>query len=146
MSKTRKKTWAKKVELVRESYQRACNRPAFAAIFYENLFYLKPKIKDYFKNTDFAHQEKAILMGMNFLMSFLDEKDGHARKQVVRIARSHSVKNMNIHPHDYYYWIEALIMSAKQCDQLWHDDLAYYWRECLNFPVSFIVSQYYLND
>ena len=112
--KTRKKTWVKKVELVRESYQRANNKSAFAALFYENLFFLKPKLKDYFKNTDFAHQEKAILAGMNFLMSFLDEKDRYARQQVVRIARSHSSKNLNIHPHDYDYWIAALIMTAKQ--------------------------------
>jgi hemoglobin-like flavoprotein len=144
--KERKKTWAEKVAIVKDSYNRSRNKEHFATLFYDNLFFLKPKLKDYFKDTNFEHQKKAIMFGLDYLISFLDGAEGHSRQQVLRIARTHSVNNMNIHPHDYYYWIEALILTTKECDYHWHNDLAFYWRECLSFPISFIISQYYQKD
>lgn len=143
-ARSRKKTWEQKVAIVKQSYQRCLSRSSFASHFYRNLFYLKPKIKSYFEKTDFQHQEKAILLGMNHLMGFLDESDSFSRQQVLRIAKTHSSMNMNIHPHEYYYWIEALIMTAKECDYQWYDELQYYWRECLSFPITFIISQFYM--
>lgn len=140
----RKKTWDEKVDLVKQSFDRSKQRKTFASIFYQNLFFLKPKIRTYFKNTDLIHQEKAVMAGMKYLMAFLDEKNRHARQQILRIAGTHSAKNLNIHPHDYYYWLEALIMTAKECDHLWQEDFQYYWRECLSFPITFIISQYYV--
>ena len=146
MVRTRKKTWEQKVELVRDSFGRAKNDVTFAHSFYQNLFFLKPKIKDYFKETDFEHQEKAILFGMSYLMGFLEGHETNSRTQVLRIAHSHNAHNMAIHPHDYHYWIEALVMTSKDSDPLWHDDLAHYYRECLFFPISFMISQYYRED
>lgn len=84
--------------------------------------------------------------GMSFLIDFLDQNDANARAQVLRIARTHSAKNMNIHPHDYYYWIEALIMTARDYDSQWYDDLEYYWREVINYPISFIISLYFKSE
>lgn len=81
--------------------------------------------------------------GLHFLMDFLDSKNENARIQVLRIARTHSAKGMKIHPHYYYYWIEALIMTCRSEDPQWYKDLEYYWREVVSFPVSFIVSQYF---
>lgn len=139
----RKKTWEQKVDLVNESFSRASSLPKFANVFYSKLFYLNPKIKEYFKNTDFTHQEKALMHGLRFMMGFLDSKDKSARINLARIAETHSHKNMNIHPHDYYYWGEALILTVKECDHLWFEDLKYYWKEVVFLPVSFIISQYY---
>ena len=53
MQRQRKKTWDQKVEIVKDSYLRSKKAPDFASDFYQNLFFLKPKIKDYFKDTDF---------------------------------------------------------------------------------------------
>lgn len=146
MERKRKKTWEEKVGLVRDSYMRVKNRPDFASEFYHNLFFLKPKIKDYFARTDFEHQDKALMHGLDFLISFLDQHDAHARQQVIRISRTHSKHNLNIHPHDYYYWIEALILTVKSQDKQWYQDLTYYWREVISYPIMFIVSQYFTKD
>lgn len=143
MLRQRKKTWQQKVTLVHESFLRASRNPLFAKDFYENLFFLYPTIKNYFAQTDFDHQEKAIMHGMEFLMGFLDQKNENARNQILRISKTHSAEGMKIHPHHYYYWLEALIMTAKKSDAGWHHDLEYYWREVISFPVSFITSQYF---
>ena len=100
-------------------------------------------IKDYFSNTDFPHQEKALMRGLEFLIAFLDQTDENARRQILRIAMSHSASGMKIHPHHYYYWIEALIMTVKKLDKDWYQDQEYYWREVITFPTSFIISQYF---
>lgn len=142
----RKKTWSQKVELVRDSYQRARHDSLFSRKFYENLFFLKPSIKDYFVNTEWKHQEKALDRGLDFLIGFLDKKDQFSRSQILRLAKTHSHEGLKIHPHDYYYWIEALILTCSQTDHLWQKDHSYYWRECISAPVTFMISQYYLKD
>ena len=119
----RKKTWEQKVRLVEGSYNRSKNSVGFARDFYENLFFLNPKIRVLFSHTDFAHQEKALLHGIEFMIKFLDHSDENARTQVKRIAHTHSGMGMKIHPHMYYYWIEALIMTSRIHDPSWIDDL-----------------------
>ena len=143
MTRMRKKTWQQKVDLVKGSFNRASSNITFAEKFYQNLFFLNPVIKKYFEKTDFEHQEKALMHGLTFLIEFLDQKDELARTRVLRIARTHSVHGMKIHPHHYYYWIEAVILTARSLDADWYDDLEYYWREVINFPISFIISQYF---
>ena len=143
MRKERKKSWDEKVEIVLDSFLRSKQSLDFASDFYRNLFFLSPKIKKYFVNTDFEHQDKALIRGLEFLMGFFDGNNAHARQQVLRIAHTHSKQNLNIHPHDYYYWIEALVMTVRDHDHLWYDDMEYYWREVISFPVTFIISQYF---
>ena len=142
--KARAKSWDDKVRIVNDSFLRCINDKFFSRYFYKNLFFLKPNLEDYFKNTDMEHQEKAIMNGLKFLLGFLDGKDANSRSQIVRIAQTHGHLALNIHPHSYYYWIEAIVMTAKKCDPDWYDDLEYYWREVVSFPVSFIISNYYV--
>ena len=146
MARERKKTWLQKVKLVQDSFARSSKDDNFARIFYENLFFLSPKIREYFKDTDFHHQQKALLHGLEFLMHFSNVKDENAKLQIIRIAKSHSASGMKIHPHDYYYWIEALIMTGKELDPKWYDGMEFYWREVVSMPVSFIVSQYFKDE
>jgi|GEM_PF-2292091 hemoglobin-like flavoprotein len=141
--KQRKKSWDEKVLVVQGSFERIKNEGDFPAIFYQNLFFLKPQLKEYFKKTDFEHQDKALMHGMEVLMGFLGERKGHPRQQLLRLSHSHSNQGLNIHPHDYYYWIEAMIMTVKEFDPYWYTDMAYYWREVLFFPISFMISQYF---
>lgn len=144
MIKQRKKTWDQKVTLVRGSFTRSSKDPEFPGKFYQHLFFLNPEIKKYFEKTDFVHQDKALMHGMSFLLDFLDENDVSARAQVLRLATTHSSNGLKIHPHHYYYWIEALIMTARELDLGWDDDLEYYWRETLFYPISFMISQYFI--
>lgn len=143
MPKVRKKTWEQKIQIVQESFLRASKDDIFPRKFYENLFFLNPKIEKYFENTDFAHQDKALMSGLAFLFGYLDKDDEHSRKQIGRLAISHSSYGLKIHPHHYYYWIEALILTASETDPLWTKGMDYYWREVVNYPVSFIISQFF---
>ncbi len=102
----RKKTWKQKIAIVTDSYNRSKNYPLFASQFYDNLFFLNPKIERYFKTTKFEHQFKALMYGLQYLVDYLDEsKRPKVKNQILRIARSHSHENLGIHPRDYYYWI-----------------------------------------
>jgi hemoglobin-like flavoprotein len=144
MVRKRKKSWEEKVKLVIGSFNRSKKSNYFVQDFYENLFFLNPKIKDSFINTDFAHQEKALMAGLKFMLDFLDQSNTNARAQVLRLSQSHSQENLNIYPHHYYYWIEALILTIKKHDPSWHNDLGYYWKEVVSYPISFMISQYFL--
>jgi hemoglobin-like flavoprotein len=139
----RTKTWEQKVAIVEHSFLRCSNDALLASKFYVNLFFLKPKIKEYFKDTDFKHQEIALINGLKFMIGFLDKTDENSRDQIKRLATVHSNQNLNIHPHDYYYWMDALLMTIKECDDQWYPDLEYYWREAITYPVYFMISLYF---
>ena len=145
-NRERKKTWQDKVVLVQNALERSTGQQNFASTFYKHLFFLKPSFKEVFKNTDWNNQERLLTFAIEHLSHFLNgnEKDSFHRQQIVRISETHSKKNMNIHPHDYYYWIDAMVLTVKEVDPQWHDDLSYYIRECLFFPISFIISRYHL--
>ena len=143
MARERKKTWDEKVILVIGSFNRSKGTANFANDFYTNLFFLNPKIKKYFEKTDFAHQEKALMMGLQYILDYLDHSNQNARVQVLRLSQTHSKNNMNIYPHDYYYWMDALVMTVKKHDPQWYDDLGFYWREVVFNPISFMISQYF---
>lgn len=136
-------TWDKKVSEVNASYNRIQDRAGFAHQFYTYLFKLNPKLKEYFKNTDFEHQEKLLLRGLQYILEFLDGKNEFARQQVIRLSQTHSNYGMKIHPHHYFYWCEALILSVKDFDPYWVENLESSWREVVHFPVSFMMSQYF---
>jgi hemoglobin-like flavoprotein len=139
----RKKTWNDKVKIVKDLYSRCREDIVFSSTFYQQLFFLNPKAKTYFKNTDWEHQHKALIHGLDNLLGFLDDKDDFHRKQILRLAGTHAKNNLNIHPHLYYYWIDAFIITCKKIDPLWYDDQEYYIRECLFFPISFMISLYH---
>lgn len=143
MEKVRKKDWKTKVEIVKDSYHRSRNHASFAKHFYDHLFFLNPKTKDFFAKTDFDHQEKALMRGLDFFFQYFDG-DENARRQMTRLAKVHSAEGLKIHPHYYYYWGEALILTIKQTDPKYYHDLEYYIREVISYPLSFFISQYFI--
>lgn len=142
MVKLRKKKWSQKLELVMNSIQRSKNNEDFPKIFYRNLFFMNSKIEKYFINTNWEHQEKAFLHAIDNMTHFLEDNSGFSRNQVSRLAQLHSKKNLNIHPHEYYYWIEALILALKEADPHWIESYQYYVREVFFYPISFMISMY----
>jgi hypothetical protein len=142
--KTRKKDWMEKVNEVENSFSRAMQSKIYVNQFYMNLFFLNPKLKEYFKSTDWDKLHIAIIKSIEHMIGFFKEEDNEIHRQnLVRLGTTHSKKNLNIHPHAYYYWIDAHIMTLKELDPNWDDDLQYYVRECLFFPVSFMISLYH---
>lgn len=143
MNKTRKKNWQEKINIVAESIMRCKNNDYFANDFYQNLFFLNPKIKKYFAKTDMQKQKLALVMALDHILGVFDQLDSIHHKNLIRISETHSKKNLDIHPHFYYYWIDAMIMTMKSHDKYWYKEMEYYVRECLFFPISFMISLYH---
>lgn len=143
--KERKKAWADKVKIAKDCFLRSKNNPQFASLFYHNLFFLNKDLRKYFLNTKWEHQEKALMHGLDHLTNFLDEKSDFSRNQISRLSQLHSKKNLNIHPHDYYYWLDALILTFRETDPHWIDNDSYYVREVFFYPISFMISMYLMD-
>lgn len=141
--KTRSKSWQEKVKIVQNCYSRARLNPSFANKFYKKLFFLNPAIEKHFKETNFDHQEKALIHGLDIIFQYFDDNE-NGRIQISRLSKLHNVDGLKVHPHLYYYWIEALIMTIKSFDKMWYDEQEYYIREVVNYPISFFTSQYFL--
>lgn len=140
----RKKSWNEKVEEVSNCYERCKDAPNLSSTFYDNLFFLDPSLKSKFAKTDWKHQKKAFTHALFDVISYLkDPRSDHYRKQITRLARTHSHQNLDIHPHSYYYWIDAVVLTLKSIDKRWEKDLEFYLRECLFYPISFMISLYH---
>lgn len=134
--------WEKKVDEVYDSFSRVKDNKMLARQFYHYLFKIKPDIESYFKEVDFSHQEELILRGIQFALDSI-HGDQESKIQMIRIAKTHSQANLNVSPHLYYYFIEALVYAVRKNDSQWYEDLEYYWSEVMMRPVSFMISQYY---
>lgn len=134
--------WDKKNTEVFNSFNRVKEDKQFIVRFYQHLFKVRPETEAYFSNVDFEKQKTLIIRGIEFALKSI-QGDEESKTQMIRISKTHAKNNMDISPHLYYYWIEALVYTLKNSDPDWYDDLEYYWTEVITRPVSFMISQYY---
>lgn len=129
------------LEVVKQSYGRACLSPHFIDRFYDIFLASHPDIKPMFTNTDFSKQKQLLRTGIAMLLSHVEGKAA-GTMTLNRIAESHSKKKMNIHPGLYQYWIDSLVGAAKECDTKWTPDLERAWQKVLRAGVDYITLGY----
>lgn len=131
----------KGLEVVKQSYGRACLAPHFIDRFYDIFLGSHSSIKPMFKNTDFAKQKQLLRTGIAMLLSHVEGKAA-GTMTLNRIAESHSKKNLNIQPSLYQYWIDSLVSAAKKCDAKWTPAIERAWQKVLRAGVEYITQSY----
>jgi hemoglobin-like flavoprotein len=129
------------LEMVKQSYGRACLNPHIIDRFYEIFLDSNPVIKPMFHKTDFSKQKQLLRTGVVMLLAHLEGKTSWT-SQIDRIAESHSKKHLNIPPALYHYWIESLIAAVKECDPKWTPELEPAWQKTLQAGTDYIAQQY----
>jgi hypothetical protein len=65
-----------------------------------------------------------------------------ARQELVRLAERHSHRGVDIPPHLYDYWLDALCEAIQQHDPEYTPELADLWRAGMRAGIELIVSKY----
>ena len=126
-------------DIVMQSYGRCCASKTFFDDFYQRFLQSSPEVRAKFTNTDMPAQKLLLRQGILNLVLFAR---GLPPTKLQALAKSHSREKMNIEPHLYHYWVEALISTISQHDRECNDDTIKDWREVLGKGIAIIQAGY----
>ncbi|MFA5678762.1 MAG: globin [Pseudomonas sp.] len=125
--------------LVFQSYGRCCKAPAFFDDFYATFLASSPEIKEKFLHTDMVAQKQLLRAGILNLVLYAR---GLPPTKLHALAASHSRDRLNIQPHLYNYWLEALLETVRRHDSEIDRDGLDAWRRVLAKGIEVIRSGY----
>lgn len=122
------------LEEFNDSYDRCIASGRLIDRFYE-LFLQDPEIAEFFRTTDFSKQKRALQMSLYLMMmAVIGQPEGSAHLQ--RIAESHRM--MDIKPHHFDLWLNALLQAVAECDSEYTPATADAWRYIMGHGVRFM--------
>lgn len=129
------------ISIVKKSYGRACLNPQFFDRFYDIFLKSSPKIEPKFAKTDFEKQKQLLRTGVAMLLSHVEGKSV-GTVTLNRLGKSHSKKNLDIHPNLYQLWIDSLVKAIQECDPKCTPELERGWQKVCSVGVDYIAAQY----
>lgn len=124
---------------VMQSFGRCCASDLFFDDFYRHFLASSPQIRDKFANTDMPAQRLLLRQGiLNLVMHARGLPDTKLRA----LGVSHSRGAMNIEPHLYDLWVDALLRTIGEHDAQSDAPTLQAWREVLNKGIAVIKAHY----
>jgi len=127
------------VEAFQESLGRCLKSPNFIGDFYDRFQDTSDEVRNKFRDTDFAHQNRALADSLYVMAVAADGGRANiARQDMKRLARRH--EEMNIAPWMYDVWLDCVVQAAKRHDPLFSPDVEHAWRETLRPGIEYMRS------
>jgi len=123
------------------SYERAAAKPEFYASFYANFFKVCPEARPKFAKTDFDRQHKLLHHAIGMLLIYPKHLNDDPNL-LSRLARRHGRKDLDIPVSMYPPFVDALIVTLRQCDPSFTDQLETGWRAILTIGTQYMQSKY----
>ncbi len=124
-----------------ESLERCSSKEGFVHAFYERFLSSSDEIRIKFLFTNFEKQEKMLLRSLQ-LTAGATSGDPAALREMRERAETHDRNHLNIKPHLYPLWKEALITSAQEFDPHWDEAIELAWNDILGFVIKHMVRSY----
>ena len=97
-------------DIVMQSYGRCCASKTFFDDFYQRFLQSSPEVRAKFTNTDMPAQKLLLRQGILNLVLF---SRGLPPTKLQALAKSHSRDKLDIQPHLYTFWVDALIRRVQ---------------------------------
>jgi len=127
-----------------ESFDRVsdhvCGERGFFEAFYERFLAASPKVRDKFRDTDMARQQRMLRKSFFSLVAFY--ASGSVDNILERIARNHGAHGLDIEPALYDLWLECLIDTVREFDPAFEDDVELAWRLVLSSGITYMKFKY----
>jgi len=108
----------------------------FFAAFYENYLALSPAAAKYFANVDMEKQ--ITMMEKSFYSLFIFYATQNANDYLEAIAKRHSEAELDINLDLFDTWMDALILTVKQFDPHFTNEIALSWRVILSPGMTYM--------
>ena len=126
-------------ELVFQSYGRACHKPAFFEDFYDIFMGKSDDVRSMFKDTNMEAQRGLLRSG---ILCLVMHARGMPDTKIRALGESHSKRQMDIKPHYYSVWVDALMETLHRHDPDFTMDLENTWRNVMAPSINTIKSMY----
>ena len=113
----------------------------FLTRFYEHFLAASPRVAEKFADTDFKRQEQAMRLSLR-MMAMASAKGDAADLYLEYIAKRHDRHHLNIEPELYEFWLEALIDTARECDDEFDAEVEQAWRSVMRYGIDYMISHY----
>lgn len=129
------------VDDVTASYHRAMHEGKLVDDFYDIFLAKSPEVAQKFRHTDFAHQK--LMLRQSLLMMILFNSDSPTAKQDLdKLADRHSRHGVDIPPHLYTLWLDALCEALARNDPKFTPECEKLWRNAMQPGIDLLVSRY----
>jgi len=119
-----------------------CDRSGhFTDRFYDRFLASSPEIRERFRFTDFTRQRRMLRRSLE-LVAKATAGDPEGLSELSERAATHSRAQLNIAPHLYEVWTEALIATAVEADPDWTLEIESAWRFILGVAVGHMTRRY----
>jgi len=129
------------LDAVTASYHRCRASEGFVDTFYEHFLAKSDDVVQKFKATDFARQ-KLLLRESLLAMLLLNLNSADARAELERLAERHSRRGLDIWPHLYALWLDALCEAIERHDPKFTPQLQDQWRAAMRPGIELLCSKY----
>lgn len=126
---------------VTASFHRCRASENFIDTFYEHFLAKSEEVKEKFRNTDFSRQ-KLMLRESLLMMLLVNQNEPGAIQELERLGERHSRRGVNIPPHLYDLWLDALCEAVEKHDPEFKPALVEKWRAAMRPGIKMIVSRY----
>lgn len=122
-----------------QSYGRCCASAAFFDDFYRTFLASSPEVRAKFERTDMPAQKLLLRQGILNLVLYAR---GLPPTKLQALAASHSRDKLNIEPHLYDYWLDALLATIATHDAAFDKEIDDAWRGILRKGIEVIQAGY----
>lgn len=113
----------------------------FIGKFYERFLNSSDEIRLKFLHTNIEQQRQLLRQSLRLCAEATDGTPAGLIELSER-SISHDRYHLNIQAHHYETWLEALIETAKEYDQLWDSKLEEIWRRILGHVIKRMIAKY----
>ena len=122
-----------------QSYGRCCASAAFFDDFYRTFLASSSEVRAKFEQTDMPAQKLLLRQGILNLVLYAR---GLPPTKLQALAASHSRDKLNIEPHLYDFWLDALLTSIGTHDSAYDKQIDDAWRGVLGKGIELIRAGY----
>ena len=123
------------------SLNRCLAQDSFIPTFYEKFLASSEEVRKKFRFTDFEKQSKMLARSLQ-LSAGATSGDVESLREISERAKTHDRYHFDIKPHLYDLWLDTLIATAQDIDELWDEKTEASWRKILGFVIQHMVKRY----
>ncbi|MFT7561591.1 MAG: hemoglobin-like flavoprotein [Flavobacteriales bacterium] len=108
----------------------------FFEAFYEHFLNCSPLIRKHFENSNMHMQQRMLKKSFYSLVVFY--ASGSVDNVLSTMAERHSVSQKSIPPELYDLWLESLILTVRDFDTKFDDEIELAWRLVLSGGITYM--------
>jgi len=126
---------------VTASYHRAMHGGGFVDAFYDIFLAKSPEVAQKFRHTDFPHQKLMLRQSLLMMIMFNSNRES-VQEELEQLGDRHSRQEVDIPPHLYKLWLDALCEALRLHDPDFTPELEQLWREAMQPGTELLISRY----